>query len=111
MSSILEMLAGQLGSGGVRDIGSRIGSDEGTTGKAISAALPLLLGGLARNAKEGSGASALAGALDRDLDFRKPDPKFPGPPHAQFYVKSHCKDEDFDWPIISANFVTLPRPE
>ena len=46
-----------------------------------------------------------------DLDFRKSDPKFPGPPHVQFYVKSHCKDEDSDWPIISANCVILPRPE
>jgi hypothetical protein len=42
-----------------------------------------------------------------DLDFRKPDPKFPGPPHAQIYLKSNYKDENFDWPIISAKCVTF----
>jgi hypothetical protein len=42
-----------------------------------------------------------------DLDFRKPDPKFPGPPNAQIYVKKYAKDENFDWPIISAKCVTF----
>ena len=42
-----------------------------------------------------------------DIDFRKPDPKFPGPPQAQIYVKLYYKDENFDRPIISAKCVTF----
>ena len=29
-----------------------------------------------------------------DLDFRKPDPKLPGPPNAQIYVKTHSTEKD-----------------
>ncbi|MEL7059173.1 MAG: DUF937 domain-containing protein, partial [Acidobacteriota bacterium] len=39
-----------------------------TTQKAVAAALPMLLGTMARNANEPAGAAALAGALDRDHD-------------------------------------------
>ncbi len=42
-----------------------------------------------------------------DLDFRKPDPKFPGPAVAQIYVRRYAKDENFDWPIISAQCYTF----
>ena len=42
-----------------------------------------------------------------ELDFRKSDPKFPGPPVAQIYVKSHFKDDTFDWPIISNRCVNF----
>ena len=28
-----------------------------------------------------------------DLDFRKPDPKFPGPPNAQIYIKASSANE------------------
>ena len=42
-----------------------------------------------------------------NLDFRKPDPKFPDRPYARIYVKSSFKDENFDWPIISARCVTF----
>lgn len=34
-----------------------------------------------------------------DLDFRKPDPKFPGPPDAQIYVKTYSTDK-------GRNFIT-----
>ncbi len=36
----------------VKEIGNRIGADEGTTGKAIGAAVPLLLSALSRNASK-----------------------------------------------------------
>jgi hypothetical protein len=42
-----------------------------------------------------------------DHDFHKPDPKFPGPAHAQIYLKTHYKDENSDLPIISAKCVTF----
>ena len=68
MSSMLEMITQQLGTNGLRQMSSQLGSDEASTGKAIAAALPMLLGGLARNAEKGDGAGALASALDRDHD-------------------------------------------
>jgi hypothetical protein len=68
MSSILEMLTDQLGGDATSKISQQLGTDEGTAGKAISAALPLLMGALARNATKADGAQSLAGALERDHD-------------------------------------------
>jgi len=68
MSSLMETVIGALGSGGLREMSSRLGVDEGTAGKAVASALPLLLGGLARNANQGTGAASLSAALDRDHD-------------------------------------------
>ena len=42
-----------------------------------------------------------------DLDFREPDPKFPGPPMAQVYVKSFFKDENNERPYVSNKCVTF----
>lgn len=65
----IEGLLGQvLGGGNLGAISQSIGADENTTSTAIQAALPLLVGALARNASSEDGASALAGALDRDHD-------------------------------------------
>ena len=65
----IEGLLGQVMSGGnLGAISQAIGADESSTSTAIQAALPMLLGGLARNAQSDDGASALAGALDRDHD-------------------------------------------
>lgn len=69
MSGILEMLTSQLGDTTVDQLSGRLGSDKQTTEKAVSAALPVLLGGLARNANRSpEGARSLASALDRDHD-------------------------------------------
>lgn len=68
MSSLLEQLAGQLSGGQLDQIASQLGADRGATEKAVSGALPMLLGGLARNAGSSSGLASLAGALDRDHD-------------------------------------------
>ncbi len=65
----IEGLLGQVLSGNnLSAISQSIGADESTTSSAIQAALPMLVGGLARNASSEGGASALAGALDRDHD-------------------------------------------
>jgi hypothetical protein len=64
---LLDELVGQLSGGAKEQIASQLGIDGGTATKAITSALPMLLGGLARNTKVG-GADALAGALDRDHD-------------------------------------------
>lgn len=68
MSSLLDGLMQQLGGDVVRQMGAKLGTDESTTQKAVGAALPALVGALARNAQSPDGASALAGALDRDHD-------------------------------------------
>jgi hypothetical protein len=68
MSSLLDLLTSQLGGEQTRQISRAIGADEASTSKAISGALPMLLGALSNNAGASDGASALAGALDRDHD-------------------------------------------
>ncbi len=68
MSGILDLIAGQLDAGKINQIGRRIGADEGKTNTAIQAALPVILGQLARNAQSSSRASGLEKAIDRDHD-------------------------------------------
>ena len=68
MSSILQQLQQQLGGGVTDQISRQLGTDRSATGQAISAALPVLLGALARNASSTEGADALNGALERDHD-------------------------------------------
>ncbi len=66
--SLVNVLMEQLGGGATRQIGRQLGLDESATSKAIAGALPMVLGGLARNAQQQGGADALLGALDRDHD-------------------------------------------
>ncbi|MDA8016652.1 MAG: DUF937 domain-containing protein [Thermoanaerobaculia bacterium] len=66
--SLLAMLSQQIDDQTVRQIGGQLGVDQQTAGTAISAALPVLMGALARNSQSSGGAGALAGALDRDHD-------------------------------------------
>lgn len=65
----IQGLLGQVLSGNnVGAISQSIGADESTTSSAIQAALPMIVGALAKNASTEEGAGALAGALDRDHD-------------------------------------------
>ncbi|MDH3403136.1 MAG: DUF937 domain-containing protein [Acidobacteriota bacterium] len=66
--SLVNVLMEQLGGGTARQIGQQLGLDESTASKAIAGALPMVVGGLARNAQQQGGADALLGALDRDHD-------------------------------------------
>lgn len=66
--SLIDLLGKTLGGGGIQEIGRQLGSDEGTTSKAVGAALPLLLGALTGNAKRQDGAASLLGALTKDHD-------------------------------------------
>jgi hypothetical protein len=68
MSSIFDLLSEQLGGDNLKRISDHVGADERTTGNAMSAALPTLLGALSRNASRQDGAEALSGALSRDHD-------------------------------------------
>jgi hypothetical protein len=66
---MLDDLSNQLLTGGtVQQMSTQIGADPATTRQAVTAALPVLLGQLARNASAPGGAEALAGALGRDHD-------------------------------------------
>ena len=66
MSSLMEMLAGQLGGENLSKISQAIGSDENTTKSAVGAALPMLIGALSRNGENEDGAQGILGALERD---------------------------------------------
>jgi hypothetical protein len=68
MDNLLETLAQQLGGGAVQEMSRKLGTDEGATGKALSAALPMLVSALSRNASTPEGAGALSRALERDHD-------------------------------------------
>jgi hypothetical protein len=68
MSSLLDMLTSQIGGGVMQQIAGKIGADEGTTSKALSAAMPLLMSALAKNASNPQGAQALHSALSKDHD-------------------------------------------
>jgi hypothetical protein len=66
MSSLLDMLTSQIGGNAMKHIAGTIGADEGTTSKALSAAMPLLMSALAKNAANPQGAQALHNALTKD---------------------------------------------
>lgn len=68
MSFITDMIVQQIGNSGARMVADKLGVPESVARMAISAALPMILGGLGRNASNPEGASALAGAIDRDHD-------------------------------------------
>lgn len=68
MASLLDGLMQQMGGDTLRQISQHLGTDDATTQKAVGAALPALVGALARNSQSADGAAALAGALDRDHD-------------------------------------------
>lgn len=61
--SLLDLVQQQLGPSGTQQIADQIGADPGTTGNAIQAALPMLLGGMAGAARQPEGASAISGLL------------------------------------------------
>jgi hypothetical protein len=64
MPSIYDTVVEQLGGANLTQLSQQIGADEATTSRAVQAALPVLLGGLARNAASPNGAASLSGALD-----------------------------------------------
>jgi len=63
MSTIVDSVMQQLGGANLSQLSQQIGADESTTQQAVQAALPMLLGGLARNSANPTGAASLSGAL------------------------------------------------
>ncbi len=68
MSSLFETLTQQLGGTNLKALADQVGADERQTGTAMAAALPMLLGALAKNAAKPDGAAALHRALEKDHD-------------------------------------------
>lgn len=69
MASLLDMLSEQLSPEVVRGMGQKIGADEKQTEQALSALLPMMVGGLAKNTTGNpQGAMKLSQALERDHD-------------------------------------------
>lgn len=65
-ASLTDELFSQLQGQPLADIGNQLGLSQSQASDAVSAALPLLLGALGRNASQPQGAEALFGALQRD---------------------------------------------
>ncbi len=68
MPSMMEMLTQQLGGQMLGQISRQLGADENKTSSAITAALPAIMGALARNASNDEGARSLDNALSKDHD-------------------------------------------
>ena len=68
MTTLLDTLSSRLQGENLTQISRQLGADEATTSKAISMALPVLLGGLAREAETPQGAQSLNRALEEDHD-------------------------------------------
>lgn len=66
MASLIEGLAGALGGETLGQLAGALGTDNELAGKAIAAALPAIMGGLARNSREPTGAGALLNAINTD---------------------------------------------
>jgi hypothetical protein len=68
MSTLLDDLSTQLQGNRLTEMSRQLGADEASTSKAISMALPMLIGGLASEAGTATGAQSLNRALDEDHD-------------------------------------------
>lgn len=65
-TSLADQLFSQLQGAPLQQIAQKLGTSPEQTQSAVTAALPLLLGALGRNAEQPGGAQALFGALQRD---------------------------------------------
>jgi len=63
MSSIADMITQRLQGPQLQQLAGQIGADEATTQRAVQTAVPMLLGGLARNSAQPEGQAALGRAL------------------------------------------------
>ena len=66
MSDLTSSVFAQLDQSNIEAIAGKLGIDPAQASDAIQQALPLLMGGLARNANSPQGAAALHSALERD---------------------------------------------
>lgn len=89
---MLEELAGALGGDTLGQLAGALGADNEAVSKGVAAALPAILGGLARNSRQPNGASAITNALGTDHDGSILDSLgavFGGSPWAQQQATRH----------------------
>ena len=68
MSEILEALTSQFGGDVLNSISNQTGIDKSQAGSVLGAALPILVGALAKNTSQSQGAESLHQALAKDHD-------------------------------------------
>ena len=68
MAALIDMITQHLGGDALKQLSQQLGTDEGTASTAVSAALPAIVGALARNSSSPEGASALDQAIAKDHD-------------------------------------------
>lgn len=66
--SLLESITSQITGSALEGLSKQLGADQSTTMSAITAALPMIVGAMAKNASSKDGAASLANALDKDHD-------------------------------------------
>jgi len=66
--NLQQVLGSALNEDTINQMSQSLGTDPQTTGNAVQAALPMLLGAMAHGSSTEEGASSLLGALDRDHD-------------------------------------------
>lgn len=66
--SMFDLFTGMLSGGALGQLSEKLGADDATTSQGFGAAVPAILGGLARNARSQEGAAALHEALAQDHD-------------------------------------------
>lgn len=74
MSSILDMVQQHLGAGGIQRISEQLGVPPEQAQAAIAAALPMVMGGMARQAAEPGGAEAIHQAIQTHAEAPAADP-------------------------------------
>ena len=67
-NDLLRTLSAHIDAGTLAQMATSLGASPDQTRSAVNAALPMLLGGLARNTAQPDGASALASAVDKNHD-------------------------------------------
>jgi hypothetical protein len=73
MSSIADMITQRLQGPQLQQLAGQIGADEQTTQRAVQTAVPMLLGGMARNTAQPEGQAALGRALQNHDGSRLDD--------------------------------------
>ena len=61
--SLIDLVQQELGSNGITNISQEIGVDPATAERAVSSAIPMMLGGMANTAQQPGGEGTLQGAM------------------------------------------------
>ena len=68
MADLLDLIQSQLGGNALNDIAKQVGGNQQQTTAAITAALPMIMQALNKNAQDERGAASLFNAVEKDHD-------------------------------------------